>query len=121
MLCNDLKRFYYAQKLVLSSFSRQGSYMRAALSRKIDFLVAETAACTFLTCSEPVRAGVNEWTNLGPFGGFIKALAIDPQNTRTIYGATHDHSTFPRCCMKLGNRRTKVPSHAHALARKKLC
>jgi photosystem II stability/assembly factor-like uncharacterized protein len=38
----------------------------------------------------PLLAGTNEWTSVGPFGGFIKALIIDPQNTRTMYAATYD-------------------------------
>src|SRR5664279_1737490 len=35
-------------------------------------------------------AGINEWTNLGPYGGPVKALVSDPQNTRTMYAATYD-------------------------------
>src|SRR5437588_6129500 len=36
----------------------------------------------------PVWAGENVWTSLGPDGGSISALVIDPQNTRTVYAAT---------------------------------
>src|ERR1700730_2430532 len=32
-------------------------------------------------------AGTNVWTSLGPEGGPIQALAIDPQTPSTIYGA----------------------------------
>src|SRR5262245_45026657 len=64
--------------------------MRAALSRKMNFLVAVAAFGSFLACLEPVRAGINEWTSLGPYGGYIKALVIDPQNTRTMYAATYN-------------------------------
>jgi hypothetical protein len=38
----------------------------------------------------PARAEINEWTSRGPFGGPIKALVIDPQNTSTMYAATYD-------------------------------
>src|SRR5690348_6645992 len=38
----------------------------------------------------PLLAGTNEWTSVGPFGGYIKALVVDPQNTRTIYAATYN-------------------------------
>ena len=31
---------------------------------------------------------VNQWTSLGPEGGFIRALVIDPINTDTIYTGT---------------------------------
>ena len=33
-------------------------------------------------------AGDNVWTSLGPDGGSISALVIDPQNTGTVYAAT---------------------------------
>ena len=33
-------------------------------------------------------AGTNVWTGLGPEGGAIQALAIDPQNPKTIYAAS---------------------------------
>src|SRR5947209_12664211 len=36
----------------------------------------------------PVWAGDNVWTSLGPDGGSITALVIDPQNTSTVYAAT---------------------------------
>src|SRR5260370_40138062 len=33
-------------------------------------------------------AGINEWTSVGPEGGFFQALAVDPQNPGTVYAAT---------------------------------
>src|ERR1700686_1538203 len=33
-------------------------------------------------------AGINEWTSIGPDGGSIQALAIDPQNPGTVYAST---------------------------------
>jgi photosystem II stability/assembly factor-like uncharacterized protein len=38
---------------------------------------------------EMLRAGINEWTSLGPYGGPIKALAIDPQNSAIMYAGTY--------------------------------
>ena len=38
--------------------------------------------------SETAWAGINEWTSIGPDGGSIQALAIDPQNPRTVYAST---------------------------------
>jgi photosystem II stability/assembly factor-like uncharacterized protein len=35
-----------------------------------------------------VRAGDNVWTSLGPQGGSVTVLAIDPQNSGTVYAAT---------------------------------
>src|SRR5450759_4638855 len=39
--------------------------------------------------SRTVWAGINVWTSIGPKGGSIQALAIDPQNPSTIYAGTH--------------------------------
>ena len=35
-----------------------------------------------------LTAGVNTWTSIGPEGGSVWAVAIDPQNSRTLYGMT---------------------------------
>src|SRR5689334_5834543 len=35
-----------------------------------------------------LTAGVNRWTSIGPDGGSVWAVAIDPQNSRTLYGMT---------------------------------
>jgi hypothetical protein len=35
-----------------------------------------------------VWAGENVWTSLGPDGGAVSALVIDPQNTSTVYAGT---------------------------------
>ena len=32
-----------------------------------------------------VRAGTNVWTSIGPDGGRIQAIAVDPQNPDTVY------------------------------------
>jgi hypothetical protein len=37
-----------------------------------------------LLATIPARAGVNGWTSIGPDGGYIQALAIDPQNPATV-------------------------------------
>src|SRR5687767_9973336 len=38
--------------------------------------------------SQSFWAGPNVWTSIGPDGGGVSALAIDPQSPRTIYAAT---------------------------------
>ncbi len=40
------------------------------------------------TGSGTVWAGINEWTNVGPEGGIVRFLAVDPQNPSTVYAAT---------------------------------
>src|SRR5947209_7335316 len=35
-----------------------------------------------------VWAGNNQWTNIGPEGGSVHSLAIDPKNSRTVYAGT---------------------------------
>src|SRR5437667_303243 len=41
------------------------------------------------------RAGINQWTSLGPYGGAIKTLVIDPQNTSTMYAGTWSTQRLP--------------------------
>ena len=45
------------------------------------------------TTPEPLQAGDNAWTRIGPEGGAIGALAVDPQNLNTIYAAPMTGST----------------------------
>ncbi len=40
------------------------------------------------------KAGINEWTSLGPEGGVVNALAIDPSNPSTIYVGTPRGGVF---------------------------
>jgi len=39
---------------------------------------------------DPVQAGINEWSRVGPKGGTVQALAVDPSNSETIYAGTWD-------------------------------
>src|SRR5215468_9213068 len=32
-----------------------------------------------------IAQSTGKWTNIGPFGGFISSLVIDPQNPATLY------------------------------------
>src|SRR5262245_52109652 len=46
-------------------------------------------AVTFVgSVSNTLGSEPNVWTSIGPDGGGINALAIDPQNPRTLYSAT---------------------------------
>src|SRR5262245_23484446 len=40
------------------------------------------------TASATLWAGSNKWTSIGPFGGSIQSMAIDPQNPSTLYTGT---------------------------------
>ena len=40
------------------------------------------------------KAGVDEWTNQGPFSGDIIALAIDPDTPATVYAGTYPSGVF---------------------------
>src|SRR5215471_19148422 len=40
------------------------------------------------------RAGTNAWTSIGPQGGAIGALSIDPHNPQTLYVATDYGGAF---------------------------
>src|SRR5215470_5483588 len=50
-------------------------------------LLAVMAAWTMVGTGA-LRAGTNVWTSLGPAGGPVTAIAIDPQNSGTVYAAT---------------------------------
>jgi photosystem II stability/assembly factor-like uncharacterized protein len=41
--------------------------------------------CIILETSPAARAGTNVWTSIGPDGGSIQGIAIDPQNPDTVY------------------------------------
>jgi len=45
-----------------------------------------------VNAAEPARSP--QWTSLGPDGGSISAVVIDPQNPRTVYAATQDNGVF---------------------------
>jgi hypothetical protein len=44
--------------------------------------------------SRTVWAGINAWTSIGPDGGSVQALAIDPQNLGTVYAGTSGAGVF---------------------------
>jgi len=41
-----------------------------------------------LGSSNSVQAGVNKWTPIGPEGGTISTITIDPTDPQTIYTST---------------------------------
>ena len=49
--------------------------------------------CCFLTAM-PVSAGLDQWTSIGPEGGVIEAIAIDPSAPDTIYAGTPGGGVF---------------------------
>ena len=42
----------------------------------------------------PVSAGFNAWSSIGPEGGWIYALAIDPTAPNTLYAGTNGGGVF---------------------------
>lgn len=50
----------------------------------------------FMSFSQPltVSAGINVWTSLGPEGGSISALAIDPATPTTLYAGANIGGVF---------------------------
>jgi hypothetical protein len=61
------------------------------VSRKMVLLVLPALVGTAI---ERVWAGDNEWTSIGPDGGQITALSIDPHHLGTIYAPTGEGHTF---------------------------
>src|SRR5579871_4744432 len=53
-----------------------------AVRRRLALLLM---AAALGTGSRPVWAGVNQWTSIGPEGGVIQSLVIDPQNPNIVY------------------------------------
>src|SRR5689334_14542820 len=43
---------------------------------------------------EAARAGTNVWTSIGPPGGYIRAIAIDPATPSTIYAGAFGPGIF---------------------------
>ena len=35
-----------------------------------------------------LSAGINEWTAIGPFGGWVRTVAVNPRNAGTVYAGT---------------------------------
>ena len=47
-----------------------------------------------VTSSVTAEGGINSWTSIGPEGGSIAALAIDPVTPGTLYAGTYDGGVF---------------------------
>ncbi len=45
------------------------------------------AMLSVLLLAGPARAGTDQWTTNGPYGGQVRVLATDPENSSTIYAA----------------------------------
>src|SRR6266513_354651 len=46
------------------------------------------------TSSMTAQGGINSWTSIGPDGGWIFALAIDPVTPTTLYASTYRSGVF---------------------------
>ena len=56
-------------------------------------------ALVFLTCLGDVHSETNasnSWAAIGPFGGAIRALAVNPQTPTTLYAGANNY-TVPGC------------------------
>ena len=57
-------------------------------------LVWMAVALTVATTPATSCAAINEWTSLGPDGGRVDLLAIDPQNPTTVYAGSGNAGIF---------------------------
>ncbi len=80
MACKGFKRFYYVLRLVLSSFSRHDADMKVLLLLLIGMLLSP-----FLLMAQQ-NGGA--WTNIGPSPAAVKAFAVDPRGSGTIFVGT---------------------------------
>jgi len=62
--------------------------MRRIVARAFCFMAAGCLTPIFL------QAGVNQWTSLGPEGGVVRAIAVDPSTPSTIYVGTDRGGVF---------------------------
>ena len=58
------------------------------MARSARFWVSAARVLVCLLVSEAASAGVNQWTSLGPEGGSIVQLLVDPSNPATLYAGT---------------------------------
>lgn len=65
--------------------SLRGSFVRAQLALVLTFSLAAVA---------PAGAGVDVWTNEGPDGAEISAIAVDPGDADTVYVGTNGGGVF---------------------------
>jgi hypothetical protein len=60
------------------------------------FLIVSLASLFAVDILRPrsACAGINEWTSIGPDGGPVGALAIDPMSPSTVYAGTFNGVVF---------------------------
>ena len=61
---------------------------KEVISIRSRFVLLAVMAAWAMVGSGALWAGTNVWTSLGPVGGPVTAIAIDPQNSGTVYAAT---------------------------------
>src|SRR5437870_7952575 len=76
------------REITFAHVSRRHSMMRLKI-----FLVVLCLGWGLFPDSS-VQAGVNVWTSLGPEGGAVLALAIDPRSPSTLYAGTRSGGVF---------------------------
>jgi photosystem II stability/assembly factor-like uncharacterized protein/5-hydroxyisourate hydrolase-like protein (transthyretin family) len=62
--------------------------------RKIRQMLGVAALASLLLWALPVSAGVNQWTSNGPYGGVVRAVAIDPVTPTTLYAGSYGGGLF---------------------------
>ena len=68
--------------------------MRNATLDRIRHLLPLLILAGLASPASTVSAGVGVWTSGGPYGGNIRALAIDPANPATLYAGTNGGGVF---------------------------
>jgi photosystem II stability/assembly factor-like uncharacterized protein len=58
------------------------------VSRFWSVALLATLTLMFIIPSRPISAGINVWTSIGPEGGTMSSLAIDPLSPSTLYAGT---------------------------------
>ena len=85
------------------------------VSRKMVLLALPVLAGTPLGT---LWAGINEWTSVGPEGGQIRALSIDPHNPATTYAATDYGGAFKSVNRGVSWMKSDAPNGVSYLTRR---
>jgi len=65
-----------------------GDNMNTCMAARRKQVSVLTALASLGVFAAALSAGTNEWTTIGPFGGWVRTVAVDPRNSGTIYAGT---------------------------------
>src|SRR5262249_53542040 len=61
---------------------------------RLNFWTMLVSAALLITSADVASGAINAWTPIGPDGGFVLALAVDPETPTTLYAGTQNGGVF---------------------------